>query len=55
MAGARLLREHLFPPAEYMQAKYGFTGRLWLPAFYASRVLNGMREWFRPLSRNQES
>lgn len=47
-AAARLVREHLFPPADYMQAKYGVTSRAWLPAYYASRVLNGIRKWWRP-------
>ena len=48
IGAARLLREHLFPPAHYMQAKYGVTSRAWLPAYYASRVLNGIRKWWRP-------
>src|SRR5262245_35331584 len=43
LAGARLLSEHLFPPAEYMQAKYGFRSRTWLPVSYATRVVSGMR------------
>lgn len=47
LAGARLLREHLFPPAEYMQAKYGFSSRAWLPVFYLIRVLTGTGRWFR--------
>ena len=48
VGSARLLREHLLPPAHYMQAKYGVTSRAWLPAFYASRVLSGIRKWWRP-------
>jgi hypothetical protein len=48
LGAARLLREHLLPPAHYMQAKYGLTSRVWLPAYYASRVLNGIRKWWRP-------
>jgi hypothetical protein len=57
MAGAHLLREHLFPPAEYMQAKYASRRRGWLPAFYASRILSGVWKWFTPLEgiSNQES
>jgi hypothetical protein len=47
MAGARLLREHLFPPAEYMQAKYGFRGAALLPALYASRLVSGVWKWFK--------
>jgi hypothetical protein len=45
---ARLLREHLFPPAEYMQAAYGVRGRAWLPVYYVARVLSGMSKWLRP-------
>jgi hypothetical protein len=41
----RLIGEHLFPPASYMQAKYGIRSRAWLPAYYAMRVLNGMSKW----------
>jgi hypothetical protein len=44
---ARLMREHMFPPASYMRAKYGISSRAWLPAYYASRVLGGMWKWFR--------
>jgi hypothetical protein len=46
-AAARLVREHLFPPSSYMQARYGITSRAWLPAYYALRVLNGMSKWFK--------
>jgi hypothetical protein len=46
-AAARLLCEHLFPPATYMEAKYGLKSRTWLPAYYAIRVLEGMSRWFR--------
>jgi hypothetical protein len=48
VGSARLLREHVLPPVHYMQAKYGVTSRAWLPAFYVSRVLNGIRKWWRP-------
>jgi hypothetical protein len=48
VGSVRLLREHVLPPAHYMQAKYGVTSRAWLPAFYVSRVLNGIRKWWRP-------
>jgi hypothetical protein len=48
VGSARLLREHLLPPAHYMRAKYGIAGWAWLPACYASRVLNGIRKWWRP-------
>ena len=48
VGAARLMREHLFPPAHYMQAKYGVTSRARLPAYYASRLLSGIRKWWRP-------
>jgi hypothetical protein len=46
-AAARLMREHLFPPASYMRAKYGVRNRAWLPAYYAFRVLRGMSKWLK--------
>jgi hypothetical protein len=46
-AAARLIREHLFPPAQYMRAKYGVRSRAWLPACYAIRLLSGMSKWLR--------
>jgi hypothetical protein len=36
-----LLREHLFPPAEYMLRKYAVSHRIWLPALYTHRGLRG--------------
>jgi hypothetical protein len=48
LAAARLVREHLFPPAEYMRAAYGVRHRAWLPAYYVARVLSGMSKWLRP-------
>ena len=47
-AGARLIREHLFPPAEYMQEMYGVRSRALLPAFYLRRILSGASKWVRP-------
>jgi hypothetical protein len=47
-AAARLVREHVFPPAEYMRAAYGVKSRAWLPAYYVARVLSGMSRWVRP-------
>lgn len=46
-AGARLVREHLFPPFEYMREAYGVTDRRWLPAGYARRIFGGAAKWFR--------
>jgi hypothetical protein len=47
LAAARLMREHLFPPATYMEATYGVRRRALLPAYYAMRVLSGLSKWFR--------
>ena len=41
----RLLREHLFPPAAYMRARYGHDTPLLLA--YAERVMTGVGRWFR--------
>lgn len=38
-----LLREHLWPDAEYMRATSAGTG--WLPLAYARRALSGARKW----------
>jgi hypothetical protein len=46
-AAARLVREHLFPPAEYVRAVYGVRHRALLPVYYAARVWSGMFKWFR--------
>jgi len=37
----RLVREHLFPPAEYMLQKYHAGSRLLLPVLYLRRALSG--------------
>lgn len=39
---ARLVREHVLPPPDYMRAR--FTGPM--PLAYAMRVLRGVRKWF---------
>jgi hypothetical protein len=44
--GARLLREHLFPPASYMARAYGVRRTWLLPAFYAQRAVVGLARWF---------
>lgn len=36
-----LLGEHLFPPAEYMLAKYSVRSRAWLPILYVQRGIHG--------------
>jgi hypothetical protein len=38
-AGARLIAEHLFPPAAYMREKYGFRSGALLPLAYARRIV----------------
>src|SRR5262245_19942566 len=43
----RLLREHLFPPAEYMLAASDRSSRAALPALYAWRIARGAWSWFR--------
>ena len=45
----RLVREHLFPPADYMLGSYPGSTRLQLPALYLLRIARGARSWFRPL------
>ena len=45
--GARLLREHLFPPASYVRGKYGVRSRALLPGFYAYRIVAGASKWLR--------
>jgi hypothetical protein len=49
-AAAKLLREHLFPPAEYMYASYSVKSRALLPAYYAARAWKGVFKWFRSVS-----
>jgi hypothetical protein len=46
-ARLRLVREHLFPPAEYMLASSGTSTRAMLPALYARRIMRGARTWLR--------
>ena len=43
---ARLLRQHVFAPASYMQKVYGVSGRVWLPVLYAWRFIEGALAWF---------
>jgi hypothetical protein len=46
-ARALLLRQHVFPPSEYVFEKYGRRSRAWLPWLYARRVVSGMPRWLR--------
>ena len=41
-----LLREHLFPPADYMMSKYGARHRAWLPVLYLKRIAGGIPKLF---------
>jgi len=42
---ARYLREHLFPPAEYIRHRYGVSSRLALPLLYTHRIVAGAKKW----------
>lgn len=44
----QLLREHLFPPADYVKRRYGVSSSLTLPALYLHRILTGALKWVRP-------
>jgi hypothetical protein len=43
----RLVREHVFPPAAFMAARYGMQNRAALPLWYMRRIFEGGPEWFR--------
>jgi hypothetical protein len=42
---ARYLREHLFPPADYIRHRYGVSSPLALPLLYTHRIVAGARKW----------
>jgi hypothetical protein len=42
---AAFLREHLFPPADYVLRKYGVRTRAALPLLYAQRLVTGAGKW----------
>lgn len=44
----RLLREHVFPPADYIRRRYGVSSTLALPVLYAHRFFTGALKWLRP-------
>jgi hypothetical protein len=44
-----ILRQHVFPPAAYMQAVYGHRSR-WLPLLYLHRLVTGFPKWFTRLT-----
>jgi hypothetical protein len=43
----RLVREHAFPPADFIRQRYGVRNRIWLPALYLHRLLVGAAKWVR--------
>jgi hypothetical protein len=43
----RLVREHAFPPAAFIQQRYGTTSRWLLPALYVHRLVTGASKWGR--------
>ena len=45
--GARLVAEHLFPPASSMRHKYRLRSDALLPLAYARRIVGGATGWFR--------
>jgi hypothetical protein len=45
--GARLIAEHLFPPASYMREKYGLRSGAQLPFAYARRLVGGVGGWLK--------
>jgi hypothetical protein len=38
----RLVKEHLFPPMDYMLEKYSVSSRAWLPVLYLKRGIHGV-------------
>jgi hypothetical protein len=48
-ARCRLVREHVFPPASFMVARYGVRHRAMLPWWYMCRLCLGGPKWFRRL------
>ena len=42
-----LLREHVFPPADFMRQTYSGSPRALLPALYAWRFIEGAGGWFK--------
>jgi putative nucleotidyltransferase-like protein len=48
-ARLRLVRQHVFPPAAFMMARYGVRRRAALPWWYIVRLWSGVPKWFRRL------
>jgi len=46
-ARARLVKEHAFPPAAFMRARYGIESAVWLPSLYVHRLVTGAFKWLR--------
>jgi hypothetical protein len=47
MARCQMLREHVFPPATFMVARYGVRRRATLPWWYVRRICAGGPKWLR--------
>jgi hypothetical protein len=47
-ARARLVREHVLPPASYMRARYGARSSALLPVLYLWRLMHGAPRWLVP-------
>lgn len=47
LARLRLLREQLFPPADYMLSTHDTSTRALLPALYVHRLATGVWRWFK--------
>jgi hypothetical protein len=45
--GVALLKEHLFPPADYMRSLYSEWPTMLLPAAYLHRIVRGAPKWLR--------
>ena len=45
-----LLRQHVFPPSDYILRRYGVSNRWWLPALYLHRGVSGVWRWFARLN-----
>jgi hypothetical protein len=45
---ARLVAEHLFPPAAYMRQRYGARSRMSMTVSYIRRIASGLPRWFAP-------
>jgi hypothetical protein len=47
---ASLMRQHLFPPTNYMRSAYGISNGALLPVFYVWRIARGASRWLRTMA-----